>query len=122
MTTFLPPMAKGNIKTLSKIEKFVTRPADFKLSTVDYLNRNTLVKKTIATNVTSDFLGENYCLPSYDDHYFDPNFNSTRHILCHTANNSTSRWTCGLRGGSVINLQKVAQKTEKQAEKKETQK
>jgi len=101
-TTFLPPMTKDNIKTFYKLEKdnLVTRPTGFALDKTDYFNQHILVRKMSPKNVSTGYLGEHVSLPKYDENYYHRNFNETRHILCHTANNSASKWTCGLRGFS----------------------
>jgi len=94
-------MTKGNIKALSKINQFVTRPTTVAFNKIDYLNHEIVHRKLNPKDVSSGFLGEHFSLPKYDEDYYQPNFNETRHILCHTANNSTSKWTCGLRGFST---------------------
>ncbi len=113
MTEFIPPMLKTNIKAFSKLDGLVPKPQETNFSNIDYLNRKTLLRMVKPKVTTGDFLGEHYGMPKYDLNYYNPNFNSIREIVSNTANNSTSKWSLGLRGGSIVDLKKNITKGKK---------
>ena len=117
MSSFLAPSTKGNIRALSKIDKYITRPPEIKINTMEYLNRKTMIRKYSQKNMTCGFLGEHFGLPQYDENFSNPNINLTRHILNSTCNNNVAKWTCGLR--NIINLKnKKLENSERKVEKK----
>ena len=112
-------MLKTNIKALSKLNGLVPHPQETNFSNIDYLNRKTLLRMVKPKLKTGDYLGEHYGLPKYDENYYNPNFNSIREIVCNTANNSTSKWSLGLRGGSIVDLKRNIGKSKRPIKEKD---
>jgi len=102
---YLPPLKSQSIKNVNKLGSAVSRPLQSIINKIVFFDRNIYQKSVDFDKVnTKIFSGEHNSLQPYNWKYQSSNMNSVRHILDETTNNSSSKWTIGLR--DIMNLKK----------------